>query len=140
MGKGVALKDYVEIDGHDLSDFCSQVNPQFVDSQEDISGFNPTGVDESTPGTRAQTIALTFFDSYGDGEAWDVLYKLWKNREIFTFKTRPDQSIAVGSTNPSLEGNARIYGWSPNRTRGQVASFPVTIASADADGFDYVES
>lgn len=140
MSKGTALKDYVEVDGHDVSNMCSQVNPQFTDSQEDISGFSTTGKNEYTPGNRTQTIACTFFDAYGDAETWDILYKLFRDRTVFVFKTRPDQTQAVGPNNPQLEGNARIYDWSPNRQRGQVASFPVTFSAADSDGFEYVES
>lgn len=140
MSKGTALKDYVEVDGHDVSNFCSGVNPQFVDTQEDISGFSSTGKDETVPGRRSQNIVCQFFGAYDSSETWDVLYRLYRDRSTFTFKTRPDQTQPVGSTNPSLEGNARIYEWSPNRQRGQVDSFSVTFSAADSDGFEYVET
>lgn len=140
MGKGLALKDYVEVDGHDLSNFFSQVNPNFTDAEVDISGFSETGNDETLSGSRTMSIACTVFDAYGDGETWDVLWKLYKNRSTFVFRTRPDMTLPVGANNPSLEGNAQIRGWAPNRQRGQVGSFPVTFSAVDADGFDYVES
>jgi len=138
MSKGIALKDYVEADGHDLSNFCNQVNPQFEDEVVDISGFSASGKNESLLGNRAQQIQCTFFDAYGSAETWDVLYRLYRDRTIFVFKTRPDQTLPVSSTNPSLEGNAQITNWSPNRQRGQVGAFPVTFIAVDDDGFEYV--
>lgn len=140
MPKGIALKDYVEIDGVDLSDFFSQVNPNFAKEQVDVSGFNSTGKNETLIGAETQTIACTVFDAYGTGETWDVLYALYKASDIFTFKSRPDMTLPVGPTNPQIEGNAQITEWSPNRQRGQVGSFPVTFVSGDSDGFDYVET
>lgn len=140
MPKGIALKDFVSIDGNDLSDFFSQVNPNFTKEQVDVSGFNATGKNETIVGAETQTIACTVFDAYGTGETWDILYHLYRSGDIFPFQSRPDQSLAVGPTNPQIEGNAQIVEWAPNRQRGQVGSFPVTFISGDSAGFEYVES
>lgn len=140
MGKGIALKDYVEVDGVDLSNFFSQVNPNFTKESVDVSGFSMTGKNETLVGAETQEIQCTIFDAYGNGETWDVLWPLYRDSTIFSFKTRPDQSLAVSATNPQIEGNAQINSWSPNRQRGQVGSFPVTFVAADAAGFTYSES
>jgi len=140
MSKRIALKDYVEVDGVDLSDFFSQIGFSSQQSQEDVSGFNASGNDEFLAGKTTQSVTGQVFGAYGSGETWDILWPLHKNRTIFTFKWRPDSSQPVSSTNPQLEGNAQLLSWAPGATRGSVDSFPVTFSPADAAGFDYVET
>lgn len=140
MAKRIALKDYIEIDGLDLSNFFSQIGFSSSQSQEDVSGFSETGNDEFLAGKTTQSVTGTVFGAYGANETWDILWPLHKNRTVFPFKWRPDSSLPVSATNPSLEGNAQLLDWSPGATRGSVDSFPVTISPADAAGFDYVET
>lgn len=140
MSKRIALKDYVEVDGVDLSDFFSQIGFSSEHEQVDVSGFNANGTDEFLAGKTTQSVTGQVFGAYGDGETWDILWPLHKNRTVFTFKWRPDGSTAVGPNNPELSGNAQLLSWAPGATRGDVDSFPVTFSPADADGFDYVET
>ncbi len=140
MSKRIALKDYIEVDGVDLSDFFSQIGFDSVHNKVDVSGFNASGNDEFLAGNTTQGITGTVFGSYGAGEVWDVLWPLHKNRTVFTFKWRPDASNPVSATNPQLEGNAQINEWHAGATRGSAESFPVTFDPADAAGFDYVET
>lgn len=140
MPKGLALKDFVSVDGVDLSDFASAVAPSFQDTQVDVSGFNAAGTDENIPGTRAQSVQVTFFGSYGAGEVHETLYHLYKARDVFAFAWRPDQTIPVGVGNPSLQGNVQLLDYSPSRTRGQADSFQVTFVAADSAGLDYAYS
>jgi hypothetical protein len=139
-GKNIALKDYIEVDGHDLSDFGSAYQEHSDDEQVDVSGFNPTGADEFLQGKRTQSIDVTFFDSKASGEVHDVLYHLYRDRVTFTFKHRDDQNNPVSATNPQIEGNANILSYGPGATRGQARSFQVTFVAADSAGFVYSES
>ena len=138
MSKRIALKDYVEIDGIDLSNFFSQIGFSSEHSQEDVSGFNASGNDEFLAGKTTQSITGTIFGAYGAAETWDILWPLHRDRTVFTFKWRPDGSEPVSATNPQVEGNGQLLSWASNATRGSVDSFPITISPADATGFDYV--
>lgn len=140
MGKRIALKDYVEIDGKDLSNFFSAIGFSSSDTQEDVSGFNANGTSEFLSGARTQQLTGTIFGAYGAGETWDALWHLHRDRSVFTVKWRPDGSQAVSATNPQVVGNAIIPDWAPGATRGSADSFPVTFVAADAAGFTYVES
>lgn len=140
MTKRIALKDYVEVDGHDVSDFFSQIGFTSEHEQVDVSGFNPTGVDEFLAGKTTQSITGTVFGAYGALESWDILWPIHKNRDIVTFKWRPDSSLPVSATNPQVQGNVQLLSWQGGATRGSVDSFPVTFSPADSAGLDYVMS
>jgi hypothetical protein len=138
MSKRIALKDFVEVDGHDLSNFFSQIGFSSEHAQEDVSGFSTTGNDEFLAGKTAQSVSGQVFGAYDAAESWDVMWPLHKNKTVFTLKWRPDSSLPVSATNPEVQGNAQLLSWAPGATRGSVDSFPVTFTAADATGFDYV--
>lgn len=140
MSKRIALKDFVEVDGVDLSNFASAVQTHNDDELVDVSGFNATGADENLQGKRTQSVDVTFFGSYGSGEVHDTLWHLYRDRVTFTFKWRPDQTQAAGPTNPQYSGNANLNSYGPGATRGQADSFQVTFSAADEEGFDFVET
>lgn len=134
MSKRIALSDFIEVDGHDISGFCSAVQIHSDDEQVDVSGFNATGADEFLQGKRTQSVDLTVFGSYGSAEIHDVLYHLYRDRAVFTFKWRPDQNSGVSGTNPQLSGNVQLLSYGPGATRGQADSFQVTLTAADETG------
>lgn len=140
MSKRIALSDFVEVDGHDISDLCSAVQLHSDDEQVDVSGFNAAGSDEFLQGKRTQSVDLTIFGSYGAGEAHDVLYHIYRDRATVTFKWRPDQNNPVSDTNPQLEGNVKLLSYGPGATRGQADSFQISLPAADAAGLVFVES
>lgn len=140
MSKRIALKDFVEIDGVDLSNFASAVQTHSDDEQVDVSGFNSTGADEFLAGKRTQSVDVTFFGSYGAGEVHDTIYHLYRDRVVFTFKWMPDQTQPVGATNPQLQGNVQLLSYGPGATRGQADSFQVTFTAADEAGLVFSES
>lgn len=138
MSKRIALKDYIEVDGVDLSRFFRQIGFDSEHSKEDVSGFSTTGTDEFLAGKTTQSVTGEVFGAYGVNETWDILYALHRDKTVFTFKWRPDSSAVIGPTNPELQGNAQLLKWSGGATRGEVEAFPVEFSPADEDGFDYV--
>ena len=140
MSKRIALKDFIEVDGHDLSTFASAIQLHSDDEQVDVSGFNSTGADEFLAGKRTQSVDVTFFGAYGAGETHDVLYHLYRDRVVFTFKWRPDQTALVSDTNPELSGNVQLLSYGPGASRGQADSFQVTFTAADENGLVFGES
>lgn len=140
MSKRIALKDFIEVDGVDLSNFASAIQLHSDDEQVDVSGFNATGADEFLAGKRTQSVDVTFFGSYGSGEVHDTLYHLYRDRETFSFKWRPDQTAGASSTNPELSGTCQLLSYGPGANRGQADSFQVTFTAADENGLVYGET
>jgi hypothetical protein len=137
MSKRIALKDFIEVDGHDLSNFARSVSFSSEHEQVDVSGFNALGTDEFLAGKTTQSVTVEFFGSYGSGEVHDVLYHLHRDRTVFTFKWRPDQSSGFGSTNPQLSGNVQCLSYGPGATRGDADAFSVTFTAADSSGLTF---
>jgi hypothetical protein len=138
MAKRVALKDSIEVDSVDLSNFARSVSLSSEHARIDVSGFNPTGADEFLAGSTTQSVTVEFYGSYGTGEVHQTLYPIHASRDIVAFTWRPDQTTAVSATNPSLEGNVQILTYSPAATRGDAEAFSVEFTAADADGLAYV--
>jgi hypothetical protein len=138
MGKRIALKDLIEIDGNDLSNFCRSVEFSSEHDQVDVSGFNPTGANEFLAGQTVQSVTLEMFGAYGTGETHDVLYDIHRDRSIVNFRWRPDQTQPVSATNPQLTGNVQILTYGPGATRGEPDVFSVTLSAADAAGLVFV--
>ena len=140
MSKRVALKDFVEVDHVDLSDFFRAIGYESTHAEEDVSGFNSAGTDEFLPGRTTQTVTGEVFGSYGSNEIHQILYPLHRDKSTFYFRWRPDGSNPVSATNPELRGNGKLYTYAPGATRGDVDAFQVTIRSADATGFVWYET
>ena len=140
MSKRVALKDFIECDHVDLSDLARSVSYSSEHEQVDVSGFNATGADEFLAGKTTQSVTVEFFGSYGSGEVHQTLFNLHKNRTVFTFKWRPDQTLPVSATNPQLEGNVQLLTYGPGATRGDADTFSATFTAADANGLWFVET
>lgn len=140
MSKRIALKDFIEVDHVDLSNFASAIQLHSDDEQVDVSGFNATGADEFLAGKRTQSVDVTFFGSYGSGEVHQTLYPLYRDRATFDFKWRPDQTASVSATNPELSGVVQMLSYGPGATRGQADSFQVTFTAADENGLTFSET
>lgn len=140
MAKRIALKDYIELDGHDISQFVRAVSFSSEHEQVDVSGFNSSGADEYLAGKTVQSVTLEVFGSYGTNEIHDIVYPIHRDRSTVAFAWRPDQTAAVSSSNPSLEGNVQALSYSPGATRGEAEAFTVTLTAADSSGLAFVES
>jgi hypothetical protein len=135
MPKRVALKDYVAVDGVNLSQFARAVNYSSQHNRVDVSGFTATGADEFLAGNTTQQVTVTFFGSYGSGEVHATLANLHKNRTIFNFEHRPDQTAVVSATNPALKGLVQLLEYNePSVTRGDADTFDAVFTAADANG------
>ena len=134
MSKRVALKDFVEVDGVDLSNFARSVQYSSEHEQVDVAGFSATGADEFLAGKTTQSVTVEFYGSYGTGEVHQTLFNLHKNRSTFDFVWRPDQTAVVSATNPELRGVVQCLTYGPGATRGDADTFSVTFTAADEDG------
>lgn len=134
MAKRIAFKDFVEVDNVDLSTFARAVTFSSEHERVDASGFSATGANEFLAGTTTQEVTVEFFGSYGSGEVHQTLYGLHKNRTVFDFAWRPDQTAAASATNPELRGPVQLLTYNPGATRGEVEAFSATFTAASEDG------
>ena len=137
MPKRVALKDSVNVNSVDLSNFSRSVAVSLENERVDVSGFNTTGAQEFLAGQTNQSVTVEFYGSYGTGEVHQTLYPIHQARTIVPFKWRPDQSTAVGVTNPELRGNVQILTYHPGATRGDAEVFSVELSACDAAGLAF---
>jgi hypothetical protein len=134
MAKRVALKDLIEVDNVDLSNFARSVSYASEHEQVDVSGFSSTGADEFLAGKTTQSVTVEFFGSYGSGQVHHTLFNLHKNRTVFDFAWRPDMTAGVSATNPELRGSVQLLSYGPGATRGDAETFSATFSAADANG------
>lgn len=140
MGKRIALTDYIEVDGVDLSYFARSVAFTSADDQVDVSGFNATGTDESLAGKRARSVTVEFGMGRGSNEPHQVLYPLHKNRSEFDFVWRSDVNNAVGATNPELRGTVILPQYDEGAVRGDYETASLTFVSQGDDGLEFYET
>lgn len=138
MPKRVALKDHVQVDTQDLSNFARSVRFSSEHEQVDVSGFNAGGVNEYLAGATTQSVVVEFYGSYGASEVHATLYPIHKNRTTVPFQWRPDQTSAISATNPELRGNVQLLTYAPGAERGSVDTFEATFTTADSAGLAFV--
>ena len=140
MSKRIALKDSVEVDSVDLSNFARSVEFTSEHERVDVSGFNATGANEYLAGQTEQAVTVEFYGAYGTGEVHATLYPIHKDREVVPFAWRPDMTTPVGAGNPELRGNVQVLTYSPGATRGEADTFEVEFTAADEDGLQFYET
>lgn len=139
-GKRVALKDYVECDGVDLSKWFRNIQVQSEDDQVDASGFNATGVDDIIPGKRARTVTGEVIMSRVSGGPHQVLFQLHNGRVEFDFVWRADSSAGVSATNGEWRGKVTLPTWSEGATRGELEVMSITLNSVASEPLTYYET
>ena len=126
--KKIARHDKITIDGTDVSNSFSAFGRPSTDSQEDVSGFSVTGVDEFLPGTRNQQFTGT---AWYTEELAAIVEPLYTNRTITTITWQPDG--LVDATREIYSGTGTITEFSPEDTRGSGMTFPFAFVP-DSNG------
>lgn len=127
--KKVAKHDRIEIDGTDYSNAFRQFGFTSEHSEEDVSGFSVSGVDETLPGNTAQGFTGEMF--YTE-ESAPAIWDLHRNKTIVEIVFQPD-----GLVNPSATvyyANCTINQFGPADTRGSVSVMPFSARPADENG------
>jgi hypothetical protein len=132
MGKRIALTDFVEVDGVDVSNLVRQVTFESTDDQVDVSGFNPAGSSEFLAGTRTRQVTLEVFGSRAANEIHQVLFPIHDGRLTASFRWRADSNLPVSATNEELRGNVKILTYGEGGTRGDAETATITLIEASA--------
>jgi hypothetical protein len=132
MSKRIALKDLIEVDGVDISNYVRAVTFTSTDDRIDASGFNPTGASEFLSGQRVDEVALDIIMGRDASQPHQVLWPLHRDRSDFDFVWRADSSVAIGATNPELRGTVALPEYSEGATRGELEVQTLTFVGSDA--------
>ncbi len=134
--KRIALKDYVEVDGVDLSLYCRSVAFSSVDERVDASGFNSTGADEFLAG-RTREITCEFMNSRAANLVHQVIYRLHDEKVEFDFEWRADSTAGASSTNPALRGTVILPEYQEGAVRGELEVLSLTFVSQGDAGLEF---
>lgn len=140
MSKRIALTDYIEVDGVDLSYFARSIAFTSTDDRIDVSGFNATGTDEYLAGKRVKEVTVEFGMGRGSNEPHSVLYPLHRDRSEFDFVWRANVNAGVGPTNPELRGVVILPEYSEGATRGDYEVASLTFVSQGDNGLEFHET
>lgn len=108
MGKYLLTDGYTEINGVDLSDHAFALDTPQEKERVDVSGFNSTGAREYLPGSKEESVTITFRQDFASSEVHQTCEPLFRNNTTFGFSVRPTSS-AVSATNPRFWGTASIF-------------------------------
>lgn len=127
--KDIAKHDKITIDGTDVSNAFSEFGLDSEHSEEDVSGFSVSGVDETLPGATAQGFTGTCFYT---PELYAILWPLHRDKTVVELTWQPD-----GLNDTAREvyyANVTINQFSPRAARGSRREFPFSAKIADSNG------
>ena len=127
--KIIARHDKITIDGTDYSNAFREFRLSSEHSEEDVSAFSESGLDETLPGRTAQGFEGEFFINS------DIISDLWDihiNRTPVVITWQPNGLDDSGG--PVWSGNCTINVFSPGNTRGSASTSPFSARAADAAG------
>lgn len=136
----IANDIYVEIDGHDMSNWFFNVDTPSTKEKIDVSGFNPAGAKSWLPGAKEDSVTLQGLQDFSASGLHDLLSDIYQNNSTVGIKIRPTSAV-VSATNPQLSGNVKLYEYD-----GLSAAFSnrleitVTFNPADAAGLVWAGS
>ena len=132
MAKRIALYDYIEVDGVNLSNLARSIEFESTDEEVDVSGFNPSGADEFLQGRRTRAVTVEFYGSRDSNEVHQVIFPIHDARGTCDFVWRANVNAGVSATNEELRGTVRIPVYPEGATRGEVETQSIRFVSASA--------
>jgi len=127
--KDIARHDRVWHDGEDVSNAYREFGFTSEHSEEDVSGFSVSGIDEFLPGSTTQGFAG---EAFYTPEFYAILWPLHLGRDVFEAQWQPDGLI--DPTREVFYGNVTANTFNPNATRGSVRVMQTTFRPADENG------
>jgi hypothetical protein len=127
--KLIARHDKITIDDVDVSNSFSEFGYTSEHSEEDVSGFSVSGIDETLPGSTAQSFTGTAF--YTE-ELAAIVEPLHRARTVCSIAWQPNG--LVDATREIFYGECTINQFGPANTRGSVSTMPFSARPADENG------
>jgi hypothetical protein len=127
--KLIARHDKITIDDVDVSNSFSEFGYTSEHSEEDVSGFSVSGIDETLPGSTAQSFTGTAF--YTEELAL-IVEPLHRARTVCSIAWQPNGLL--DATREIFYGEFTINQFGPANTRGSVSTMPFSARPADENG------
>ncbi len=127
--KQIARHDKILIDDVDVSNSFREFGYSSEHSEEDVSGFSVTGVDETLPGSTTQSFSG---EAFYTEELAAIVEPLHRGRTVCTISWQPNG--LVDASREIYSGECTINTFGPSDTRGSVATMPFAARPADANG------
>jgi hypothetical protein len=127
--KLIARHDKITIDDVDVSNSFSEFGYTSEHSEEDVSGFSVSGIDETLPGSTAQSFTGTAF--YTE-ELAAIVEPLHRARTVCSIAWQPNGLL--DATREIFYGECTINQFGPANTRGSVSTMPFSARPADENG------
>lgn len=139
-GKFLLTDVYIELDGHDLSDYGFNIDTPSSKDQVDVSGFNPNNTKETLVGQRQDSVTAQFTQSFASGGPHDIISTIYYSDTTVVLRVRPTSDV-VSATNPELTGNVKVASY--NGLTGALnarAEISVEFVAADSAGLTWSDS
>lgn len=127
--KRTALHDKITIDSDDFSNAFNEFGFSSENTNEDLSGFSVSGVDELEPGRTAESFAGNMF--YTE-EVAAAIWPLHKDKTEVEITWQPNGLIDSGAI--TYYALCTINTFSPQNRRGNPSTFPFSATPADENG------
>lgn len=135
MAKSISRLWKVVVNGITLSDHAFNVEGVDEKPKIDVSGFG--GTKEYLPGTRDQTVTVSFLMDRAAGSVYQTLKPLYEGGSVFPFYVQPDSSISPSTLNPVFGGTASMYSFPFGAALDEREEMEIEFSPATSAGFQY---
>ena len=135
MGKEIATRWKVVVNNVNLSAWAFSVDGADEREKVDVSGF--TGYKEFVPGSREQTVTVSFVNDRAAGGPHATLLPLYQQGTTFPFYVQPHSDIGTSSTNPLFGGTASLYSFPFGATLNEREEMEIEFAPATNSTFEW---
>jgi hypothetical protein len=138
MAKFVLRNAFIQVNGVDLSDHCSEVSVESTAEEVDLTAFGSSAYREYGAGFKDAEVSATFFQDYAATSVHQTLQPLYDSGGTFALYVKAENTTTT-STNPRMElGTARLFGYSPlGGAVGDASTMEVTFRNAGTAGLTY---
>jgi hypothetical protein len=138
VAKFVLRNAFIQVNGVNLSDHCSEVTVESTADKIDLTAFGAAGYRDFAQGFKDATVTAKFFQDYQAASVHATLQPLYDAGGTFSVYVKADAG-ATTSTNPRIElTTARMYGYNPLAGAvGDGSSMSVDFANAGTAGLTY---
>lgn len=135
MAKAISRLWKVVVAGTVLSDHAFNVEGMDEKEKTDVSGFG--GTKEYLPGTRDQTVTVTFLQDRAAGSVFATLRPLYEGGSVFDFFVVPDSTLSTSATNMKYGGSASMFSFPFGASLDEREEVEVEFSPATSAGFAY---
>jgi hypothetical protein len=126
VAKFILRNGFIQVNGVNLSDHCSEITVESTADKVDLTAFGAAGYRDYGQGFKDATITAKFYQDYAAGGTFAVYVKA-------------DAAVTTSSTAPRIElFTAKMYGYNPLAGAvGDGSTMDVEFSNAGTAGLTY---